>query len=63
MSAKENKVLTGFRLSKKNIEFIDKIGGSLGLNRTSVLDMFITIIRRNNDVLMGLIKNALNEKT
>jgi len=59
MSAKDNKVHTGFRLSRQNLQFIEKTGNSLGLNKTSMLDMLITIMRNNPKALTDLIKKSI----
>ncbi len=61
MPDKDLKIHTGFRLSRKNIQFIEQTGESLGLNKTSTLDMLITIIRNDPKTLTGLIIKALNE--
>ncbi len=61
MVKKDNKIHTGFRLSQQNIKFIEKTGNSLGLNKTSTLDMLITIIRNNPRTLTELISKAMTE--
>ncbi len=60
MTTKDNKIHTGFRLSRQNIQFIEKTGNSLGLNKTSMLDMLITIMRKDPKALTNLIQKALN---
>ena len=62
MPNKDLKIHTGFRLSRKNIQFIEKTGDSLGLNKTSTLDMLITIIRTNPNTLTSLITKALSDQ-
>lgn len=59
MPDKDLKIHTGFRLSKQNIDFIEDTGNSLGLNKTSTLDMLLTIIRKNPNTLSELIKKAI----
>ena len=56
---KENKQLTGFRLSKNNLDFIENTADSLGLNRTGALDMILTIVRKDKGLLLKLIQKAL----
>ncbi len=54
------KVHTGFRISRENIKFIESTGEKLGLNKTAVVDMLITIIRNNPGTLKQLIQKAIN---
>jgi biotin operon repressor len=62
MSGKENKIHTGFRLSKNNVDFIQKISDSLGLTRTNVVDMIITILRNDKTLLSELIKKQIEKQ-
>ena len=57
----DNKIHTGFRLSRQNLQFIEKTGISLGLNKTNTLDMLITIMRNNPKALTNLISKAISE--
>ena len=59
MPTKNNKIHTGFRLSQQNLQFIEDKGKSLGLNRTNMLDMLITIMRNNPKALSNLIQKAI----
>jgi len=59
MPTKDNKIHTGFRLSRQNLQFIEDKGKSLGLNKTSMLDMLITIMRKNPKALSNLIQKAI----
>lgn len=61
MVNKDNKIHTGFRLSQQNIQFIEKTGSSLGLNKTNTLDMLITLIRTNPETITELITKAISE--
>lgn len=61
MVNKDNKIHTGFRLSQKNIQFIERTGSSLGLNKTNTLDMLITLIRTNPKTITDLITKAISE--
>ncbi|MCD4774041.1 MAG: hypothetical protein K8R41_11735 [Bacteroidales bacterium] len=62
MSNKERKIHTGFRLSKQNLKCVEDMGDSLGLNNTNVVDMILTIIRKDKSLFVKLIQNALMEK-
>jgi hypothetical protein len=59
MSENSLKIHTGFRISRENIKFIETTGKSLGLNKTAVVDMLITIIRNNPGALKQLIQKAI----
>ncbi len=61
MKRERRKILTGFRLSEGNLKFIDETGEKLGMNRTSVLDMMLTVVRRDKGVLTDMIRKALQE--
>ena len=61
MSTKDNKIHTGFRISRQNLQFIEKTGESLGLNKTSMLDMLITIMRNDPQALSRLIQKAISK--
>ena len=56
---KDHKIHTGFRLSKQNIEFLEKVADNLGLTRTNVVDMILTMVRKDKNVLLKLLKNQL----
>jgi len=59
MPSKELKIHTGFRLSKQNLVFIEKMGKSLGLNKTNALELLITILRNDPETIKVLIQKAL----
>ncbi len=61
MPGRDNKIHTGFRLSKQNIKFIEDKGKALGLNKTNMLDMLITVMRNNPKALSNLIQRAIGE--
>ena len=61
MADKDIKIHTGFRLSRKNLQFIEKIGSSLGLNKTNALDLLITVLRNDPKALSNLISKAIYE--
>ncbi|PLX05456.1 MAG: hypothetical protein C0598_14650 [Marinilabiliales bacterium] len=55
------KIHTGFRISKSNLDFIENTGKNLGLTKTGVVDMFITILRNNPSDLAQLIQKAVKK--
>lgn len=61
MSDDNLKIHTGFRISKPNLEFIENTGKNLGLTKTGVVDMFITILRNNPNALGQLLQKAVKE--
>ena len=61
MKRERKKVLTAFRLSEGNLKFIDETGLKLGMNRTSVLDMLLTVVKRDKALLTEMIRQALQE--
>ena len=61
MRKESKKVLTGFRLSESNAKFIEDTSKRLGLNKTSALDMLLTVMRKDKSVLNSLIQKALND--
>ena len=61
MAGDNKKILTGFRLSEGNMHFIEDTGKRLGLNKTSALDMLLTIMRKDKELLSDLIRKALEE--
>ncbi len=62
MSDKEHKIHTGFRLSKQNVKFIEDTGSSLGLNKTGMLDLLLTVIRKNPAILSDMITKAITKR-
>jgi biotin operon repressor len=59
---KDQKIHTGFRLSKPNIDFVEKVASNLGLTRTNVVDMILTLVRSDQEILMKMIKERLSGK-
>jgi hypothetical protein len=60
MSVKEKKVHAGFRLTKKNIDLIKELENSLGINKTSVVDMILTMVGKDKEHFAKLIRKAIN---
>ncbi len=58
---KDKKILTGFRLSEGNMKFIEDTGKKLGINKTSALDMLLTVMQKDKRMLTSLIQKALEE--
>ena len=63
MPEKENKIHTGFRLSKNNLDYIDGLSKTFGITRTNVVDMIFTLIRKDKKTLLNLIKKQLEDRS
>ncbi|MBW2998653.1 hypothetical protein KY321_03890 [Candidatus Woesearchaeota archaeon] len=64
MSSKNNdsadlKIHTGFRLSKNNYELLEDLENDLGITKTSVVNMILSLIKKDKSVLINLIKSAI----
>lgn len=64
MSAKstnssELKIHTGFRLTKNNFKLLEDLEKDLGINKTSVINMILSLIKKDKSVLINLIKSAI----
>lgn len=57
----ELKVHTGFRLTKKNYILLEKLEGDLGINKTGVINMILSLIEKDKSVLVNLIKSAISK--
>jgi hypothetical protein len=57
----EQKVHTGFRLSKNNYKLLEELENDLGINKTSVMNMILSLIKKDKSVLINLIKSAINK--
>ena len=60
--SKEKKVHTGFRLSQSNLELLEEYERSLGINKTNVMDMILTVIRKDDQLMIDLIRKALEDR-
>ncbi|MCD6178347.1 MAG: hypothetical protein J7K39_00435 [Bacteroidales bacterium] len=58
--SKEKKVHTGFRITKENLELLKFYEKNLGLNRTSVLELILTISGRDKKMMLSLLKKAIS---
>ena len=57
----EEKVHTGFRLTKNNYRLLEDLEKELGINKTSVINMILSLIKKDKSVLIKLIKSAITE--
>lgn len=55
------KVHTGFRLTKDNYKLLEKLEKDLGINKTSVINMILSLIEKDKSVLINLIKSAISK--
>lgn len=56
---KEKKIHTGFRLSKENHELLQYYEKNLGINKTNVLELILTISAKDKKMMLALLKNAI----
>jgi len=57
----ELKVHTGFRLTQNNYKFLEDLEKDLGINKTSVINMILSLIKKDKLVLINLIKSAITK--
>ncbi|MCD6090687.1 MAG: hypothetical protein J7J72_04245 [Bacteroidales bacterium] len=57
---KEKKIHTGFRITKENHELLKFYETHLGLNRTSVLELILTISGKDKKMMLTLLKKAIS---
>lgn len=55
------KIHTGFRLSKENYKLLENLEQNLGINKTSVVNMILSLIEKDKSILLNLIKSAINK--
>lgn len=55
------KVHTGFRLSKKNYVLLENLENDLGINKSGVINMILSLIEKDKSVLVNLIKSAITK--
>ena len=55
----ELKIHTGFRLTKNNYKLLEDLENDLGINKTSVINMILSLIKKDKSVLINLIKAAI----
>lgn len=57
---KEKKIQTGFRLTKENHDLLKFYEKSLGLNRTGVLELILTVSAKDKKMMLSLLKKAIS---
>lgn len=57
----ELKIHTGFRLTKNNYTLLEDLEKDLGINKTSVINMILSLIKKDKSVLINLIKTAISK--
>ncbi|MFP4023016.1 MAG: hypothetical protein ACLFVR_00715 [Thiohalospira sp.] len=55
----QHKVHTGFRLTKTNYKLLEELEKDLGINKTSVINMILSLIKKDKTVLINLLKSAI----
>ncbi len=55
----EEKIHTGFRLTKNNYKLLEELENDLGINKTSVMNMILNLIKKDKAVLIDLIRSAI----
>jgi hypothetical protein len=56
----ELKIHTGFRLTKKNYQLLEDLEKDLGINKTGVINMILSLIKKDKSVLVDLIKSSIS---
>jgi len=57
---KEKKIHTGFRITKENHELLKFYEKNLGLNKTGVLELILTVAGRDKKMMLSLLKKAIS---
>ncbi len=57
----QHKVHTGFRLTKTNYKLLEELEKDLGINKTSVINMILSLIKKDKTVLINLLKSAIKK--
>ena len=57
----ELKIHTGFRLTRNNYKLLEDLEKDLGINKTSVINMILSLIKNDKSVLINLIKSAITK--
>lgn len=55
---KQNKIQTAFRLSKSNVDLLSYYQKNLGISRTSVLELLLTVIAKDKKLMLKLMSKA-----
>ncbi|NOR87423.1 MAG: hypothetical protein GQ527_07425 [Bacteroidales bacterium] len=56
---KKNKIHTGFRLSQSNYNLLSYYQKTLGISKTSVLELLLTVAAKDKKMMLNLLKNAV----
>lgn len=56
----EQKIHTGFRLKQSNVQLIQEFEKQLGINKTSVVDMILTLVDKDRQHFIRLIEKSLH---
>lgn len=59
---RENKIHTGFRLSRSSTLMLEEMGVTLGLNKTNVVDMILKLVGNEKKLFINMIRKALENK-
>ncbi|HKL09499.1 MAG TPA: hypothetical protein VJ896_12035 [Bacteroidales bacterium] len=57
----QHKIHTGFRLTKTNYKLLEELENELGINKTSVINMILSLIKKDKSILVELFKTAINK--
>lgn len=57
---KEKKIHTGFRITKENHDLLKFYEKRLGLNRTGVLELILTVSGKDKKMMLTLLKKAIS---
>ncbi|HAG17178.1 MAG TPA: hypothetical protein DCG69_11770 [Bacteroidales bacterium] len=58
--SKEKKIHTGFRITKENHELLSFYEKNLGISRTSVLELILTVSGKDKSMMLTLLKKAIS---
>lgn len=56
---KNTKIHTGFRLSKSNHDLLTFYQKKLGISRTSVMELLLTVAANDKNLILNLMKKAV----
>jgi hypothetical protein len=56
---KNNKIHTGFRLTKSSFDLLSYYQKVLGINKTSVLELLLTVAAKDKKMMLSLMKKAV----
>ncbi len=57
----QHKIHTGFRLTKTNYKLLEELENELGINKTSVMNMILSLIKKDKSILVDLFKSAVKK--